>query len=207
MEGDAASETETTGFHGEQAAPLSCVAASLRKIHERFLKIRGTPREIALGFSLGIFIGMTPFLGVHMAIAVFLAALLKWNKLAAGIGVWISNPFTAPFVYGLTYYVGSKIMNRDPSFLHMSHFDGNALVSLVKMGPDILGTLLVGGIAVGLPIAAAGYFLAFGAIVEYRKTLRLKIAKGTRSIKDKLHLPPHPPVRQMRKRRKKNRRL
>ena len=28
--------------------------------YKRFLKIRGEPREIALGFALGLFVGMTP---------------------------------------------------------------------------------------------------------------------------------------------------
>ena len=34
---------------------------TLKKAYERLLKIRGEPREIALGFALGIFIGMSPF--------------------------------------------------------------------------------------------------------------------------------------------------
>jgi uncharacterized protein (DUF2062 family) len=59
----------------------------LHKAYERFIKIRGHPREIALGFALGIFIGMTPTMGVQTPLAVFLAALFKWSKLSAGFGV------------------------------------------------------------------------------------------------------------------------
>ena len=51
------------------------MADTLKRGYERFLKIRGDPREIALGFALGLFIGMTPFMGFHTASAVFLAAL------------------------------------------------------------------------------------------------------------------------------------
>ena len=83
----------------------------LYRAYERFVKIRGNPREIALGFALGLFVGMTPFMGFHMAIAVFFAALFKWNKIAAAAGGWISNPVTAPFVYAGTYYVGNKVLN------------------------------------------------------------------------------------------------
>ena len=36
----------------------SLFQVSVRKTYERFLKIRGTPKEIALGFALGLFVGM-----------------------------------------------------------------------------------------------------------------------------------------------------
>jgi uncharacterized protein (DUF2062 family) len=80
------------------------------RAYERFVKIRGQPREIALGFALGIFIGMTPTMGIQMPIAVFLAAILKWSKISAVFGVWITNPFTSPFIYGITYIVGAKLL-------------------------------------------------------------------------------------------------
>lgn len=173
-------------------------ASSLRKTYERFLKIRGNPREIALGFALGIFIGMTPFMGLHTAIAIFVAALVKWNKFAAAIAVWITNPITAPVIYGVTYLVGARIVDPDQAFVMPNRFDLETLVSLVKMGPDFLWILLVGGIVIGLPLSVAAYFLAFGAIVEYRKTIRRKIVKSTQTLKSKLH----PPRRSRRKNRK-----
>ena len=36
----------------------------------RFIRLRGQPDEIAKGFALGIFIGMTPTLGFQMVLAV-----------------------------------------------------------------------------------------------------------------------------------------
>ena len=67
-----------------------------RKAYHRFLKIRGHPREISLGFALGLFVGMSPFMGLHTAIAVLLAALLKWNKFSAALAVWIRRFITWP---------------------------------------------------------------------------------------------------------------
>ena len=78
--------------------------------YRRFVALRGTPREIALGFSLGLFVGMSPYMMCHTVTAVFVAALLKWNKIAAAAGVFITNPVTAPFFYALTYRVGAAIM-------------------------------------------------------------------------------------------------
>jgi uncharacterized protein (DUF2062 family) len=36
---------------------------ALQKFYRKFLKLRGDPREIALGFALGLFIGMSPIMG------------------------------------------------------------------------------------------------------------------------------------------------
>ena len=63
----------------------------LRRVYDRFVKVKGEPREIALGFGLGIFIGMTPTMGIQMPIAVFFAALFKWSKISAAFGVLITN--------------------------------------------------------------------------------------------------------------------
>ena len=61
----------------------------------RFVRLRGLPEEIAKGVALGIFIGMTPTFGFQMAIALFFAYLLRENRLAAILGVWITNPVTS----------------------------------------------------------------------------------------------------------------
>ncbi|MGD9017668.1 MAG: DUF2062 domain-containing protein [Desulfobacterales bacterium] len=184
---------------------LSKWSASLWKAYERFLKIRGNPREIGLGFALGIFVGMTPFMGMHTAIAVFLAAMLKWNKFAAAIAVWISNPLTAPFIYSATYLVGSWFVHPQRPFVLPPTFDLDALISLVKMGPGFFWVLMVGGAISGIPLAIAAYFMAFGAIVEYRKTIRQKLVKSTETLKSKLH-PPNRSQRESRKKGKKKQR-
>jgi len=63
----------------------------LRSIYERFIKLKGAPREIALGFALGLMIGMTPFLGAHFVTCLVVASLLGWSKIAAMVGVNITN--------------------------------------------------------------------------------------------------------------------
>ena len=89
---------------------LKKIHPTLKKAYERLLKIRDQPREIALGFSLGIFIGISPTMGVQTIIAVFLASLFKWNKIATAAGVWISNPLSAPFIYSLSYVIGARLI-------------------------------------------------------------------------------------------------
>ena len=84
--------------------------SALRTTYDRFIRIRGEPKDICFGLALGIFMGISPIFGFQLILAVLIAALLKWNKIAAAMGTLISNPITTPFIYPFAYYVGSRVM-------------------------------------------------------------------------------------------------
>ena len=148
----------------------------IRRIYERFIKIRGRPREIALGFALGIFIGMTPTMGVQMPIAVFFAAMLKWSKISAAFGVWITNPFTSPFIYGFTYIVGAKLLGLKATLKLPDDLTWSIVKEMLKNAPVIFGALTVGGIIIGLPLAVLSYYLSFAAVTRYQQRIKDKLA-------------------------------
>ena len=151
--------------------------AILKKNYDRFVKIRGNPREIALGFALGLFIGMSPTMGIQMYVAVLFAAILKWSKIAAAAGVWISNPITAPFLYWFTYYTGAKVLSYKINHPLPSELNLDAALLMLKQAPEILWIMTVGGIILGIPIAVAGYYFALSAVMKYRERIRETIAK------------------------------
>jgi len=148
---------------------------ALKKTYQRFLKIRGDPHEIALGFALGLFVGMTPFMGFHTAIAIFFAALLKWNKISAAVGVWISNPVTAPVIYPFTFFIGAKLTGIANGANPAGGYEF-AFFDMVLKAPKIVLALVIGGIVIGIPAAVAGYYVSFSAVNNYRR----------RRIKEKL---------------------
>ena len=154
----------------------------LKKTYERFLKIRGQPREIALGLALGLFIGMTPTMGFQIVIAIFFAALLKWNKISAAIGVWITNPFTAPFIYGMTYIVGTKLIGSRASLRLPSPLNLESALKMLEKAPEIFLALTVGGIVLGLPLAILGYFIAYDLLKKYQEEIKKKVAKQKEKI-------------------------
>jgi uncharacterized protein (DUF2062 family) len=154
----------------------------LKKTYERFLKIRGQPREIALGLALGLFIGMTPTMGFQIVIAIFFAALLKWNKISAAIGVWITNPFTAPFIYGMTYIVGMKLIGSRSSLRLPSPLNLESALKMLEKAPEIFLALTVGGIVLGLPLAILGYFIAYDLLEKYQEEIKKKVAKQKEKI-------------------------
>jgi uncharacterized protein (DUF2062 family) len=153
------------------------------KLYERFIKLKGARREIALGFALGLFIGMSPFFGMHIAISVVFASILGWSKIAAAVGVNITNVFTAPLIYPVTYLVGSKITGFTKHVNWPTSIDFTGFLQLVKESPVIILDLCVGGAILGLPIAIAGYYLSYNAITVYRQRVKEKMRELKRQRK------------------------
>ncbi len=147
----------------------------LKRAYRRFLKIRGGPREIALGFALGIFVGMTPTLGVQTPIAIFVAALFKWSKIAAVVGVWITNPFTAPIIYSITYLVGTKVYGIDAINKLPENPDISFISELFYSSPGILWSLTIGGVIIGLPLSVVAYYVSHTLIVKYKEDMKRRI--------------------------------
>lgn len=132
-----------------------------KKLLDRLCRIKGTPRHIAAGFALGIFVGMTPFLGLHIVIAVFLATVLNWSKIGAFLGVQITNVVTAPFFYGFTYWVGSKIVGSGRIFEIPAAFSLETLWHLLQTAPSVLWALIIGGAIIGLPLSFMAYCMVY----------------------------------------------
>jgi uncharacterized protein len=135
----------------------------------RFLRLRGTPDEVAKGLALGVFVGLTPTMGVQMIIAIFLAFLLRENKLAAALGVWISNPLTAPFIYALEYETGRLLLGMSrakfPAELSFS--------AITSMGWELLLPLTVGSLIYCVILTPLTYAITL-RLIPLLKTLRLR---------------------------------
>jgi len=132
----------------------------LREFKEKFLRLKGSPAYIAKGVALGTFIGMTPFPGFQLLIALGLAKLLKVHKTAAALAVFNTNVFTGIFIFAFNYYIGTVLMNlKDmPAFptsgvSEMSHF-------IFHSGTRVFGALFLGGIATGIPSAVIMFYLS-----------------------------------------------
>lgn len=149
---------------------------SLREAYDRFLKIRGEPHDIALGFSLGLFVGMTPFMGFQTIIVLTIAALFKANKIAAAAAVWISNPLTAPVLYGITYITGAKVFGLSKISPPPVHLENISLLSLFQKAPHVLNMMIVGGVVLGIPLAIGGYLFAIKTVTKYRQDIKKKLS-------------------------------
>lgn len=116
---------------------------------------------------MGIFIGLTPFFGLHIFISVLLAVFLKASKIAACAGAQITNVVTAPFFYTLTYWIGANVTGIN-SFSGMDFDVTTASVcSVIETAPTIIWAMVVGGIIIGFPLSIFGYYVAYFTYNRY----------------------------------------
>jgi len=119
------------------------------------LKLNNTPREIAFGISIGIFIAVMPLYGLH-TILVVLAALVfrRANKIAMLVGTNISLPPTLPFITWAGYSMGRLLLNCGYPEFNWAVFKGLSYRDLGRL----YYPLFVGSLLLAFLCAATGYF-------------------------------------------------
>lgn len=120
-------------------------------------ELRGKPHEISLGMAVGVFIALTPTIPFHTVLAVFLAVLLRGSKLAAALGVWVSNPLTIPIFYYGSYRLGRFVLGYPEMTLPADY----SVFSLVKLGGHVTVAMLHGGVLLGILPGLLAYFLTY----------------------------------------------
>ena len=149
------------------------VRAWIRRAVDGLIHLHGSPEEVAWGLAVGLFVAMTPTIGLQMVMAVFLAGLLRVNSAAAAAGVWVTNPLTAPFFYSITYYVGAKILGHQASVVAHHGVD---LRVLWEAGSHVFWACMVGGGVVGLALALISYYPTVYLVQAGRAALQRRSA-------------------------------
>lgn len=72
--------------------------------------VQDSPHRIALAFAFGVFIGISPFIGLHYIGGIFLAWVFKLNRLVAIIGISVNNPWTLVPISSFSVWTGAKLM-------------------------------------------------------------------------------------------------
>ena len=127
-------------------------------------ELRGKPHEIALGMAIGVFIGITPTIPLHTILAVSLALLVGGSKLAAALGVWVSNPLSIPFFYYGSYRIGQLVLGLPGISLP----DDRSLLAMASLGGKIVGAMLLGGVILGIVPAIVAYVLTLKLVSSQR---------------------------------------
>jgi len=87
-----------------------------RFIVEDFLGSHDSPKKKAFSIALGVFIGLSPLWGFHTVIVIFLAIVLKLNKVIAFAFSNVSLPPFIPFVVAMSFKTGGWVLGEDFSF-------------------------------------------------------------------------------------------
>lgn len=199
-------------------SPIQNFRRSVRRGYFRFLRLLfysgESKHKITLGAAYGVFWGLTPTVGLQSSILIvkftlglFLSKItkgkfkyLEFNFPLALALTWISNPFDAPFLYFLFYYVGALVMPEySPlgfnefitllapllkvegllsSLSHMSVYFENLLEMVKNLGVQVVYPLIIGSLILAIPSAIATYFIAMRLIHRFEEKKK-KQKKGS----------------------------
>jgi uncharacterized protein (DUF2062 family) len=140
-----------------------------RYVYLRIIRLRSTTPAIARGLATGVFAGLFPFFGAQTILGVFLAILVRGNKLTAAVGTWISNPFTYVPIYLFNFKVGQLLLGTHEL---STDVDWTSTTELLQAGQVFAVTLLLGCTVVGAIAAIIAYFLGLWLIPRLRKHSR-----------------------------------
>ncbi|MGK7912572.1 MAG: DUF2062 domain-containing protein [Synechococcus sp.] len=140
-----------------------------RYLYLRFIRMRGTPAEIARGAAVGVFAGMFPFFGFQTILSVGIAAMVRGNKIAAAATTWISNPLTYVPIYAFNFHVGRWLLQTDDTFV----FTRQSISELLNAGSHFVIVLMIGCTVVGTIFAAVTYPLTLRVVSNVRHKLRM----------------------------------
>ncbi len=82
---------------------------SIKDLVKKLLHIEDSPERTALAYSIGIFLGFSPFLGLHTLLGLAFAFLFGFNRVAILLGVWTNSPWWFVPFYMMATWVGMGV--------------------------------------------------------------------------------------------------
>lgn len=151
----------------------------VRRWFERLLHINDTPERTAAAFTLGVFIGFSPFLGFHTLIAIAVAFIFNLNRVAALLGVYSNLPWIIGGYYVFTTMLGAAVTGtrlppgfreRLTALFESSFSNGPFFAQLWLVIRPLILPYMVGSLIGCSIIAAVAYPIAL-AFVRRRREL------------------------------------
>jgi len=151
---------------------------TVRKFFERLLHVHDTPHRTALAFALGVFLGFSPFLGLHTILGITLAFLLRLNRVAVIVGIYCNLPWIIAQWYALMTAAGAWMMGtsvpagytaRLRNLFELSLFHGDFWKQLAALLEPLLWPYLVGSTIGAALLAGVAYWVARGFIEARRR--------------------------------------
>lgn len=137
-----------------------------REALRSFMMAHGSPRRLALAFSLGVFIGFTPLIGLHTVLAIAASIIFRLNKPAILLGTLVLNPLSAPLVLFLSLEIGSLLLYGRPAHLSLSEIrallhQSDWHVILGQVLQEYLVPYFIGGFVIGALASLPAYWITF----------------------------------------------
>lgn len=143
---------------------------------EGLLHTHDTPHRTAAAFGLGVFLGFSPFLGLHAVMGLALAFLLRLNRVAVILGVYSNLPWIILPYYTLSTLAGAALLGvkLDPAMLDdaLSKLAAASWRDVAGIGhilAPFMWAYLVGSTVGAILLAAVGYKVSLAMILAHRR--------------------------------------
>ncbi|WP_339731461.1 DUF2062 domain-containing protein [uncultured Gimesia sp.] len=142
------------------------------------LMLDDSAHSIALGTAIGMFIALTPTVGIQMLMVICFAfltrPLFRFNQIASLITVYISNPLTIVPIYWFdykigTYYVGGSMTQSD--FARILEFEGFSgwWETVKQLLLEVGSPLIIGSLVVATFFSLATYPIMLRLVMHFQK--------------------------------------
>ncbi len=138
----------------ERVRPLRRYYERARSLWRAALREHASPREVGWSVGIGVFCGCTPFVGLHMWLALGLTTLFRLNRLWSFVGSRVS---TSVMLYLLAFCevtLGHRL--REGAWVHIAPRD------VLAHGRELFGDWLLGSLIVGVALGVVLGLVAYG---------------------------------------------
>ena len=147
-------------------------------LKQRLIRMPGSDYSLAMGFTCGVVVSFTPFVGFHFLLAGLLAWLLRGNVLVSAVATLIGNPWTFPLFWLASLRTGRRIL------YHFGLTGGRTPAEVQEIWLQPLALMVpwaVGSIAlmllVGVPLFGLSYAIVSGWRRAWRQRQSLRYAQ------------------------------
>ena len=140
--------------------------------------VHDTPERTARAYALGVFLGFSPFLGLHTIIAIALAFMLRLNRVAVLLGVYSNLPWIIGAYYLATTMLGAALLRttlppdlseRLRDMLQLSVRSREFWHEVMRLASPLLWPYTVGSLIGATILAAIAYRMALAFVIRRRR--------------------------------------
>jgi uncharacterized protein (DUF2062 family) len=150
----------------------------MRDLIKKLFHIDDTPERTAFAYSIGIFLGFSPFLGFHTLCGIAIAFLFKLNRIAVLLGVWSNTPWWIVPYYTVATWLGIWVIGFQSDMPVLKEiyrlgidqgFMGSDFWSRIASQWGLLLSFIVGSLILAILLALVAYPLSLRGIRFYRQ--------------------------------------
>jgi len=141
---------------------MSNIKERLKEHFKEVIRIKKSPKSIALGFALGTLIAILPTFGLGIFIGLLIILIFKKiNKISMIVAFAVWNPFVLAPMAALSYYLGDLILGSAPIVEYELTFMQNFFIYTRRF--------LLGNFILSTAISTISYFLVYYFTKKYQK--------------------------------------